>query len=723
MIETIGRYERRSVLGRGAMGTVYEAWDPENHRRVALKTIRLPNIGDDQAAEEYARFKREAQAVRTLTHPGIIEVYDSGEVNDTAYMAMELVEGQSLKSLLDKEHRLPSPTAVRVIRELLSALAYSHRRGVIHRDIKPSNIMLTAAGSVKVIDFGIARIESSDMTQVGEQLGAPAYMSPEQHLGEPVDSRTDIYSAGVVLYELITGERPFQGGEAAVRHKVLHTAPLPPSEISVTAPKALDAVVIKAMARRPEDRFPTAEAFAAAIDKAMAPDLPDTSGADGEATRLLRPSPVVSRDSAQPRRDDASTTVGILPVVFATASVLLLIAAGAAWYLMQERDKPEAGPAVPQQTASTTEAQTPVSPPVAQTPGASVSPPSGSARTESATLPPSASAVPVAPPQATAPPPPPPVSSEPAPPAETAGPLRPANPVQPGFAESTPPAPNLVPPASPPQPLPAPEATHEALNDSQPSPQTTSPRIPTPIDRGSPEQPDAIDQPPRTTTTSKPVNQRLAVLEFVLAKVPCSSIAAKQADQRITLTGFVQAGSPEQDARGKIQTAIGASPGSPVDWNVTVFEGPYCGVTRLLRELRSEADDSGGFGFTLKGDRTRYRLNESFVPVVATPAFAGHLVLAYFQSDRTTTQLFPETSNPDRVFPPASSIQLGSWQVDRPFGNDMILLVASSQKLDFTMPEQSRTDKYLAALQNAIDVARQNGAMVLARAVSLQTQP
>src|SRR4051812_21673412 len=258
MSETIGRYETRKIIGRGAMGTVYEAWDTEGGRVVALKTLRVPLMADGVSREEYSRFKREHEATLSLKHPGIVEVYDWGEADGSAYMAMELVEGQSLSLLLDQEHRLRPETAVRIMRELLDALGYSHRRGVIHRDIKPSNIMLTPSGSVKVIDFGIARIESSELTQVGTRLGAPAYMSPEQHLGETVDARTDIYSAGVVLYQLLTGERPFEGGERAVRHKVLTTTPLPPSEISVTAPRALDPVVARAMARRPEDRYPTA---------------------------------------------------------------------------------------------------------------------------------------------------------------------------------------------------------------------------------------------------------------------------------------------------------------------------------------------------------------------------------------------------------------------------------------------------------------------------------
>uniref|UniRef100_UPI0022EA74F6 serine/threonine-protein kinase n=1 Tax=Falsiroseomonas oryzae TaxID=2766473 RepID=UPI0022EA74F6 len=266
----LGKYELRGTLGRGAMGVVYDGWDPIIARRVAIKTVKIPDPSDTEAIEELARFRREAQAAGRLTHPNIVAVYDYGEDGDIAYIVMEFVDGPTLKHLLDKQERMALPDIVRVMEDLLAGLAFSHARGIVHRDIKPANVMLTSDGKAKIADFGIARIESSSMTQAGTVMGTPAYMSPEQFMGQTVDARTDIYSSGVLLYQLLTGERPFEGGMTAIMHKALHTDPPKPSELSVTAPPALDPVVARAMAKRPEGRFANAEAFAAAIRQALA---------------------------------------------------------------------------------------------------------------------------------------------------------------------------------------------------------------------------------------------------------------------------------------------------------------------------------------------------------------------------------------------------------------------------------------------------------------------
>src|SRR5579864_1912080 len=270
-IETLGKYEIKRTLGRGAMGIVYEGWDPIIARRVAIKTVKLPENADDPETEEaLARFRREAQAAGRLTHPNIVAVFDYGETNDLAYIVMEFVDGPSLKMLLDSGERFALADTVRVMDDLLTGLQYSHERGVVHRDIKPANVMLTSAGQAKIADFGIARIESSSMTQAGTVLGTPAYMSPEQFMGQVVDARTDIYSSGVLLYQLLTGERPFEGGMSAIMHKALNTEPPAPSQLSVTAPPSFDSVVRRAMAKRPEDRFASATAFADAIRIALA---------------------------------------------------------------------------------------------------------------------------------------------------------------------------------------------------------------------------------------------------------------------------------------------------------------------------------------------------------------------------------------------------------------------------------------------------------------------
>ena len=207
----LGKYEIRRELGKGAMGVVYEGFDPSIERVVALKTIRADQLGGEDAPEILARFRREAQAAGRLKHPHIVAVYEYGEDAGTTFIAMEFVEGRSLKEFFSQHARFTVPQLARIMSELLDALDYSHRRGVVHRDIKPANIMILPDGTVKVADFGIARIESSNLTQTGMILGTPSHMSPEQFMGQTVDGRSDLFSAGVILYELLTGEKPFSG--------------------------------------------------------------------------------------------------------------------------------------------------------------------------------------------------------------------------------------------------------------------------------------------------------------------------------------------------------------------------------------------------------------------------------------------------------------------------------------------------------------------------------
>jgi serine/threonine-protein kinase len=333
-IETLGKYEIKRPLGRGAMGIVYEGWDPIIARRVAIKTVRLPDHADPETEEALARFRREAQAAGRLTHPNIVAVFDYGETNDLAYIVMEFVDGPSLKMLLDREERFALADTVRVMDDLLVGLQFSHERGVVHRDIKPANVMLTNAGQAKIADFGIARIESSSMTQAGTLLGTPAYMSPEQFMGQTVDARTDIYSSGVLLYLLLTGERPFEGGMSSIMHKALNTEPSAPSLLSVTAPPSLDAVVRRAMAKRPEDRFPSARAFAEAI-RAAVERKADPAAGEYEATVVApRPPPPRVVPIAPPAKRSRT------PFVAVAASVGLGMLGGGAWFLLSSPAPP-----------------------------------------------------------------------------------------------------------------------------------------------------------------------------------------------------------------------------------------------------------------------------------------------------------------------------------------------------------------------------------------------
>ena len=265
----LGKYAIRRELGKGAMGVVYEGFDPSIERIVALKTVRADQLGGEDAPEILARFRREAQAAGRLTHPNVVAVYELGEDAGTTFIAMEFVKGRSLKEYLEQHTRFTTPQLARIMTELLAALDYSHRNGVVHRDIKPANVMILEDGTVKVADFGIARIEQSNLTQTGMILGTPSYMSPEQFMGQTVDGRSDLFSAGVILYELLTGEKPFSGSATTIMHKVLQEDPLPPSTLNVQVPRPFDALMKRALAKRPDERFQTAREFAEAIKAAI----------------------------------------------------------------------------------------------------------------------------------------------------------------------------------------------------------------------------------------------------------------------------------------------------------------------------------------------------------------------------------------------------------------------------------------------------------------------
>lgn len=293
----LGKYEIRRELGQGAMGVVFEGFDPMIGRRVALKTVRRDQLDRVEVEEILARFKREAQAAGRLTHPNIVGIYEYGEepaaegeaAGGTAFIAMEFVEGRELKDYFDANERFPMAEIVRIMGQLLDALDYSHKNGVVHRDIKPANIILLKDGTVKVADFGIARVESSNLTQAGSVLGTPSYMSPEQFMGQTVDGRSDLFSAGVILYQFLTGEKPFTGALTTIMHKVLKEEPAAPSALNVQVPRPFDALIRKALAKRPDERFQNGREFAIALKMAAAGQaVPGDSDAtlvnDAEAT-------------------------------------------------------------------------------------------------------------------------------------------------------------------------------------------------------------------------------------------------------------------------------------------------------------------------------------------------------------------------------------------------------------------------------------------------------
>ena len=261
----IGKYEIRRQIGRGAMGIVYEAFDTVIERRVAIKTLRLDIFDPSQTADVRTRFKREAQSAGQLAHPHIVTVFDYGDHEGTPYIVMEYLAGKELSQILGRGARLPLSEVVRLMNQLLGALSYAHERKVVHRDVKPGNIFILDDGSLKVVDFGLAHVEASNLTDTGALLGTPAYMSPEQFLALPVDERSDIFSAGVILYELLTGDKPFTGTVTSIMQKVLRQEPMEPSVLNPTISTAWDMVVKRAMAKKPDARFQSARQFSETI--------------------------------------------------------------------------------------------------------------------------------------------------------------------------------------------------------------------------------------------------------------------------------------------------------------------------------------------------------------------------------------------------------------------------------------------------------------------------
>jgi protein kinase-like protein/PEGA domain-containing protein len=255
-----GRYEIVGELGRGAMGVVYKAQDPVIGRTVAVKTIRLSEEGSGLSRPELLnRFQTEARAAGLLTHPNIVVVYDAGEEDGIYYITMELVEGKSLQALLDARQSFPLPRVLRLMEQTCSALQFAHERNVVHRDIKPANLMLTPDDTVKVTDFGTAKIlQFGTVQQTAHVMGTPSYMSPEQVKGRAVDGRSDIFSLGVMLYEMITGEKPFPGQNiTTVIYKIVNEDPVPPRTIDPSIHPGLSTVVMKALSKEPEQRYQT----------------------------------------------------------------------------------------------------------------------------------------------------------------------------------------------------------------------------------------------------------------------------------------------------------------------------------------------------------------------------------------------------------------------------------------------------------------------------------
>lgn len=567
----LGKYEVRAIIGRGAVGVVYEAWDPVLDRKVAIKTLPLSDKYPDEV-EKHARFQREAQAAGRLHHPNIVAMFDYGETPECAYLVMECLPGPSLKRFLESEPRPSQEAMWHVMNGLLTGLQQSHRRGVMHRDIKPANLVFGEDGSMKITDFGVAHLENSEMTQVGSVLGTPGYMSPEQVLGRPVDARSDVYSAGVVLYEMLTGRRPFQGNAASIMHRIVHDPPLAPSELATGLAPEFDAILAKVLAKSPADRYQSAAEFAAALRPVLRPASVDVADTEDRT--------IIARAASPPPAPKAAAAAPPARPRFAKALVLaggvaVLVLGGVVWRFAQPGTETEkAAPATKVASA----------PPPAATsnaPSAAATPPAAEAPTQ---------------------PPPPPAAPGPeataAPPAPTA------------------PTPGSIPPATaapPPAPTPAPSTKPPA-----PAPATTA------------------EAPPASAPAEDPVAAARPAVKDLMAGVPCSVFTAEAAPERIRLLGLTGLGDASAlSVRGYLQRSVAdLLPSPPVEVSMHRVDGPFCALFDTLKRaaVRFGPNDTR-LNMALGEARPRYVLGTTIKAKISLPDFPARLTVDYFTAD------------------------------------------------------------------------------------------
>jgi len=322
-MKNIGKYKITSILGKGAMGIVYRALDPDINREVAVKTIRFDLVSEEDDREEMMeRFMREAQAAGKLTHPNIITIYDVGREKEMTYIVMQLIEGKSLQKVISSGEKISTQEVIQLMDQLCKGLDYAHDNGIIHRDIKPANILLDKEGKPFIVDFGVARLETSTLTQAGTTLGTPSYMSPEQVMGKKVDGRSDIFSLGGILYELLTGKRAFQAQSiTTVIYKIIHEEPLALTEVKKGLPIGFEQIVCKALAKDPKDRYQNCAEFATDLhnfDQLSDKTIPITMIKEELPTLMMK----------KKRK--------LWPIIAISAAAVLLAAAGGGYFLYQK---------------------------------------------------------------------------------------------------------------------------------------------------------------------------------------------------------------------------------------------------------------------------------------------------------------------------------------------------------------------------------------------------
>jgi serine/threonine-protein kinase len=366
--KTIGRYEIIDELGHGAMGSVFRARDPSMDRVVALKTILAVALASDQGAEYRQRFYREARAAGALAHPGIVAVFDVGEDEGVPFLVMEYVRGHTLDFAMKKGERASLEQVCEIGEQIAEALGYAHRNGVIHRDIKPANILLTSREAYgterpKITDFGVAKLAAGGVTTTGQMLGTPAFMPPEQFTGLPIDGRADLFSLGVILYWMATGEQPFPGETmTAVSYKIVHTEPVPPAKLNPAIPPQLESVILKCLAKNPANRYQTGEELAqdlaqllsGAKTESLQSTAPLARGTGKASEETLDTNPSSGQNSvpavevtAMEKPPQPAALAGKRGALLIAAAALLAVIAVSGGYLLPHRHQPAPAPSAP----------------------------------------------------------------------------------------------------------------------------------------------------------------------------------------------------------------------------------------------------------------------------------------------------------------------------------------------------------------------------------------